>query len=101
MNLLITLMVVDALVHAALVLRFGGKGNEPFAVFTVVYVVLAALVFFAVPYALWIALVASVVGLVGLIVTFNSAQRDKTLDKAILVLDVAVVLWTAKLLFIA
>ncbi len=98
-TILILLAVLNAILHAALVYRFGVKGNEPFAAFTVVYVLLALALYFAVPYALWATLVLAVVGIVGLTVTFNKVARDKTLDYVIWVADAAVVVYTAYLLF--
>ena len=93
------LLAVDAVLHGLLVQRFGVKGNEPFLVFTVVYAVLAIIVVLSVPYALWATLVLAAVGLVGLTVTFNKPQRDKTLDKVIWGLDAVAVIGAAWLLF--
>ena len=69
--------------------------------FTVVYAALAVIVFLGFPYALWITLVLSAIGLIGLTVTFNGPDREKTLDKAIWVADAAVVLMCLYLLFLA
>jgi hypothetical protein len=99
MVILALLAALDAILHGALVYRFGVKGNEPFAAFTVVYVLLALALFFAVPYALWATLVLAVVGLVGLTVTFNKTVRDKTLDYVIWAVDAAVVIGAIWLLF--
>lgn len=66
----------------------------------VVDAVLAVVVFLQLPYALWATLLLSAVGLIGLTVTFNKPQRDKTIDKAIWVVDLAVVAWAARLLFV-
>ena len=63
--------------------RFGARDNMPFLVFLVVDAVLAAVVYLAVPYAVWGTLGLSTFGLVGLTVTFNTAQREKTLDRII------------------
>jgi hypothetical protein len=54
-----------------------------------------------VPYALWAVLLLAVIGILGLSITFNKPVRDKTLDKIIWLLDAAVVLYTAYLLFAA
>lgn len=99
MIILTLLAALNAILHGALVYRFGLKGNEPFAVFTVVYVLLALALYFAVPYALWATLVLAVVGIVGLTVTFNKAARDKTLDYVIWVADAVVVVGAVWLLF--
>jgi hypothetical protein len=45
--------------------------------------------------------VLSIIGIIGLSVTFNKPARDKTLDKAIWVLDASVVLCAGYLLFAA
>jgi hypothetical protein len=52
-----------------------------------------------VPYALWATLALSLFGIVGLTVTFNKVPRDKTLDRVIWVVDAAIVLLSAYLLF--
>jgi hypothetical protein len=100
MIVLALLAALDAILHAVLVYRFGVKGNEPFAVFAVIYVLLALALFFAVPYALWATLVLAVIGLVGFTVTFNKVARDKTLEYVIWAFDAAVVLYAAYLLFV-
>ena len=99
MIILAALLAIDAVLHVTLVARFGVKENEPFLVYTVVYAVLAIVVFLSVPYALWATLVLAVVGLVGLTVTFNKPRREKTLDKIILGLDALAVIVAAYLLF--
>lgn len=99
MTVLLALLVLNAVLHAVLIARFGTAGNQPFLVFAIVYAVLAVITWLAVPYALWAVLVLAVIGLVGLTVTFNKPIRDKTLDRIIWVADVAVVLWTLYLLF--
>jgi hypothetical protein len=95
MMLLGLLLAVDALLHAVLIYRFGlrDRANMPFLVFAVIDALLAIAVFLAMPYAVWLTLVLSVIGLVGLTVTFNKPQRaDKTLDRAIQLVDALVVL---------
>jgi hypothetical protein len=99
MMILALLAAANAVLHGVLVARFGTKGNEPFLIFTAVYVVLAVILYLAVPYALWATLVLALIGLVGLTVTFGKAARDKTLDRVIWVLDLVVVLWAAYLIF--
>ena len=102
MMLLALLLAIDAILHAYLIVRFGtGDGNMPFLVFAVIDAVLAILVFLLVPYALPATLILSVIGLVGLTVTFGKPQREKTLDRIIWVVDAVVVLYSAYLLFIA
>ena len=50
----------------------------PFLIFAFVDVALAIAVFFVVPYALWATLALSAFGLVGLTVTFNKPDREKS-----------------------
>jgi hypothetical protein len=100
MILLVLLLVLSALLHGYLVVRFGAAEHTPFIVFAVIYAALALAVLLAVPYAIWATLVMSVIGLVGLTVTFNNVpQRDKTMDRVIWVVDAMVVLYTAYRLF--
>ena len=98
MTLLALLLAVDALLHAIVIFRFGTKDNMPFLVFLIIDAMLAVLVFLAVPYSVWATLVLSAIGLVGLTVTFNKPQREKTLDRIIWVVDVGVVLCAIYLL---
>jgi hypothetical protein len=97
---LAVLLAVDAVLHAALIYRFGTPQNVPFLIFVFVDAALALAVIFAVPYALWATLVLSAFGLIGLTVTFNGPQREKSLDRVIWVVDAAIVLYTAYLLFL-
>lgn len=102
MSLLLTLLVTNAIVHGIVVARFGVRNNnQPFLMFAIVYAALAIAVYLSVPYALWAALLLAVIGILGLSITFNKPVRDKTLDKIIWLLDAAVVLYTAYLLFAA
>ena len=100
MLILIGILAANAIMHAIVVMRYGvGNNNQPFLIFTFVYAVLAFAVYFGVPYAKWAVLIMSIIGLVGLTVTFNKPIRDKTLDKVIWVLDAATVVCAASLLF--
>jgi hypothetical protein len=102
MSLLLTLLVTNAIVHGIVVARFGVRNNnQPFLMFAIVYAALAIAVYLSVPYALWAVLLLAVIGILGLSITFNKPVRDKTLDKIIWLLDAAVVLYTAYLLFAA
>jgi len=85
--------------HAFLISRFGTKENMPFLVFALFDAALAVAVYLMVPYALWATLILSAIGLIGLTVTFNKPQRDKMLDRIIWVVDAAVVVCAAYLLF--
>lgn len=100
MMLLAGLLATDMMLHALVVLRHGASGpNAPFAVFAVVDLLLTIAVFFAMPYVLWVTMVLSSMGLVGLTATFNKPQRAKTLDSIIWVVDALIVLCAAYLLF--
>ena len=102
MIILAVLLLVDAAAHAFVVYRFGtGDNNMPFAIFAVVDLVLAIAVFLNWPFALWAVLILSVIGIVGLTVTFNKPQRDKTLDYVIWGLDALIVVVALYLLFFA
>ena len=101
MILLGLLLVLDALLHAVLIARFGTGQNAPFLVFAVIYAALAVAVFMVLPYSLWATLVLSSVGLVGLTVTFNKPQREKGLDRVIWVVDALIMLDSLYLLFVA
>jgi hypothetical protein len=102
MQLLAALLALNAVLHATVIIKFGlqDKANVPFLIFTFVNAVLAIVVFFQLPYALWATLLLSAFGLIGLSVTFNKPQHEKTIDKAIWVLDLIVVLGAAYLLFL-
>ncbi len=99
MPALVAFLFLNAVLHGLLVMRHGAAANKPFVLFTVVYAALGAMVLAGIPYALWITLALSVIGFVGLSVTFNQPDREKSLDKMIWVADLAVVLLTLYLLF--
>lgn len=103
MHLLAALLAIDAALHALVIIRYGlkDKANVPFLVFTFVDAILAVIVFLRLPYALWATLLLSAFGLFGLTVTFNKPQHEKSIDKAIWVLDLVIVVWAAYLLFVA
>lgn len=103
MTILALLLLFDAALHALVIHRFGfgDKNNTPFLIFAVIDLVLAVAVFLAWPYALWATLILSAVGIVGLTVTFNKPQRDKTLDRIIWAVDAVIVIGALSLLFVA
>ena len=101
MILLAALLALDALLHAFLIHRFGTNQNVPFVIFAFVDTALAVAVLFALPYSIWATLALSAFGLVGLTVTFNTPDREKSLDRVIWVVDVVIVLYAAYLLFAA
>jgi hypothetical protein len=100
MLLLAILLAVNAILHGAIIARFGVKGNEPPLVFGIADLVLAIVIFLAVPYALWAALIVSLVGIAGLTLQFNRIPHDdKTIERIIWVLDAVIILLAAWLLF--
>jgi hypothetical protein len=50
------------------------------------------------PISVWATLILSAIGFIGLTVTFNKPQREKTLDRIIWVADAVVVLYAIYLL---
>lgn len=96
---LVVLLALDAVLHGFLIFRFGTEQNVPFLIFAFVDAALALAIFFALPYALWATLALSAFGLVGLTVTFSKPDREKSLDRVIWVVDAAIVLYAAYLLF--
>jgi hypothetical protein len=102
MTFLGLLLVLDAMLHGFLIYRFGIKdsANVPFLIFAVVDAILAIAVFLAMPYVLWATLVLSALGLVGLTATFSKPAHEKSLDRAIWVVDLVIVLFAIYLLFV-
>jgi hypothetical protein len=102
MTILALILLIDAALHGTVIYRYGtGDNNMPFLIFAIVDLVLAIAVFLAWPYALWATLILSAIGIVGLTLTFNKPQRDKTLDKIIWAVDAVIVLGAIYLLFFA
>jgi hypothetical protein len=101
MPLLAALLALNAVLHALVIVKFGteDKANLPFLVFTFVNAILAVVVFLQLPYVLWATLLLSAFGFVGLTLTFNKPQHEKTIDRAIWVVDLAVVIAAAYLLY--
>ena len=102
MQLLAALLAFDAVLHALVIIKYGlnDKANVPFLIFMFVDAILAVIVFLQLPYALWATLLLSAFGLIGLSVTFNKPQHEKTIDKAIWVVDLVVVVGAAYILFL-
>lgn len=98
-QLFLALMILNAALHAFLVSRFGVKRHEPFLAYAFIYAGLAVGFYLTVPYVFWATLVLGLIGLAGLTMTFDAVARDKTIDRVIWVVDVAVILLTAYLLF--
>lgn len=98
MTLLSLLLLVNAVLHGVIVGRFGIKGNEPPAVFGVLYAVLALAVFRGWTYGALATLVVTTVGLVGLALNFRKLQHDTTVEKIIFVVGAAILAWAAYLI---
>ena len=98
MTLLSLLLLVNAVLHGVIVGRFGIKGNEPPAVFGVLYAVLALAVFRGWTYGALATLVVTTVGLVGLALNFRKLQHDTAVEKIIFVVGAAILAWAAYLI---
>ena len=101
MSLLVGMLGANALLHLIVVGRSGLKGNVPFLAFMFIYAMLAVGVYASVSHVLWAVLLLSVLGIVGLSLTFRSRPGDRTLEKAIWALDAATILFSAYFLFVA
>ena len=102
MAMLIIFLAVNAILHGAVIARYGVPGNNlPFLLGAFAYAALALAVYLSLPYAQWGVLVFSIIGITGLTITFNKPVRDKTLDRLIWLLDVATILLVGYLLFVA
>lgn len=98
--LLVALLATNAIMHGIVSVRFGFQNhNQPFFVFTLVYSALFFMALLDVPYTLWAIFFLAIVGIIGLTISFNKPVRDKTLDKAIWILDAANILCAGYLLF--
>ena len=102
MTMLIGFLVLNTILHGAVIVRFGVRGNnQPFLMGALAYAALAVAVSLSAPYVLWAVLVFSIIGIVGLTLTFNKPVRDKTFDKLIWMLDAVTILFTVYLMFAA
>lgn len=97
--IIVAALAVNVVLHATIIFRFGVKGNEPPLAFGVVYVALAAALALSLPYSLIATLVVAVIGTAGLAVSYKSIPHEKTVEKVILALNAAIILYTAYLLF--
>ncbi len=102
MELLAALLALDAVLHAFVIIKYGlnDKANVPFLIFMFIDAILTVVVVLQLPYALWATLLLSAFGIIGLTITFNKPRREKTIDKAIWVVDLAVVVGAAYILFL-
>ena len=100
MAFLSLLLLVNAVLHGVIVVRFGIKGNEPPAVFGLLYAALALAVFLGWAHGTLATLIATTVGLIGLAVNFRKLQHDTTAEKIIFVVGVAIIAGAAYLLLV-
>lgn len=94
------LLLVNAVLHGIIVGRFGIKGNEPPAVFGLVYAALAIAVFAGWTYGALATLVVTTVGLLGLALNFRKLQHEPTVEKIIFVVGAAIIAYVAYLLLV-
>jgi len=100
MTVLGLLLLGNAILHGVIVGRFGMKGNEPPAVFGILYAALALSVLSGWPHAILATLGVTVVGLVGLAANFKKLQHDTTVEKIIFAVGAAILATAAYLRFV-
>ncbi len=98
MTLLSLLLVLNAALHGLIVWRFGIRGNEPPAVFGLIYAALALAVFSGWFYGIVSTLVVTTVGLAGLTLNFRKLRHDTTIEKIIILLGLAIIAYASHLL---
>ena len=89
------LLVLSAALHAAIILRFGLRGNAPPAAFGALYLLLAAAGWLGMSLALWATLAVVLFGSAGLLANLSRIAHVKTLEYAILALNLIVLVMTA------
>jgi hypothetical protein len=100
MTLLTLLLLTNAVLHGVIIGRFGIKGNEPPAVFGLVYAGLALIAFRDWAHAPLAVLIVTAVGLLGLAVNFKKLQHETTVEKIIFVVGGALLACAAYLLLV-
>ena len=100
MTLLSLLLLANAVLHGIIIGRFGIKGNEPPALFGVVYAGLALAAFLGWAHAPLAVLIVTAVGLLGLAANFKKLQHETTVEKIIFAVGGAVVASAAYLLLV-
>ncbi len=91
--ILAALLVLNAILHFAIVGRFGLNGNMPPLVFGIVYAVLAILSLLQVPNVAWIALIVAMVGTAALLMQFKNIKHETTIEKVILVVNAVIIVF--------
>jgi len=100
MTLLSFLLLGNAVLHGVIIGRFGIKGNEPPAVFGILYAGLALAVFLGWAHATLAVLGVTAVGLLGLAVNFSKLQHETTVEKIIFVVGAAILACAGYTLFV-
>jgi hypothetical protein len=100
LTLLSLLLLTNTALHGAIVGRFGIKGNEPPAVFGLVYEGLALAAFRDWAHAPLAVLIVTAAGLLGLAVSFKKLQHDTTVEKIIFVVGGACITCAGYLLVV-
>lgn len=83
MLILSLLLVANAALHGVIVWRFGIQGNEPPAIFSLIYSSLAMAAFSGWTYGAIATLLVTAVGLIGLTFNFRKLQHETTIEKII------------------
>ncbi len=100
MTLLTVLLFTDAVLHGVIIGRFGVKGNEPPAVFGLVYAGLALAAFRGWAHAPLAVLIVTSVGLLGLAVNFKKLQHETAVERIIFVVGGALLACAAYLFLV-
>lgn len=100
MTILGLLLLGNAVLHGVIIGRFGIKGNEPPAVFGLLYAALAFAAFRDWDYAVLAALVVTAVGMLGLALNFKKLQHDTTVERIVFVVGSATIAFAAYLLVV-
>jgi len=94
------LLLINAALHGVIIGRFGIKGNEPPAVFGLVYGGLALAAFGGWAHTPLVVLIVTALGLVGLAANFKKLQHETTVEKLIFVVGGSLLAYAAYLLFV-
>lgn len=98
-HLLAALYAISAAAHFALIARYGAAGNGGALAFGFIYAAMAVAVFLGLPYALWIGLGFTLIGIVGLSLNFIPIAKTVTVGVVLWAIDAAVIGITLALLF--
>jgi hypothetical protein len=99
LQFLIALYAISGLLHFLLVAKHRVEGNVGTLVFGFIYAALALAVYLNLPYALWIGLALTLIGLTGLSLNFIGIAKTVATGVVFWAVDAVVVLLTLYLLF--